>query len=129
MTRQEKLKRILSYLKGNRIISTQKDLAIILDIDKTNLSSALNGNERYLTDNLFDKILEKFPEVAYIIETNNPSFAKNIISGNNHKINQGGVYNEDNIPTDLLEIIRKKDEQIAQKDEQINKLIELLGNK
>lgn len=64
MDKTERLKKIISYLKWNEIVKTQKDFANIIEINKTNLSSALNGKEEYLTDNLFDKVLKKFPEIS-----------------------------------------------------------------
>lgn len=75
--KQNTLNRIIAYLKGKQVIETQKDLALILDVNVKNLSSAINGNEKYLTKSLFSKIYEKFPEVVNIDE---PAFDSNDVA-------------------------------------------------
>ncbi|MYZ60781.1 peptidase S24 [Elizabethkingia anophelis] len=68
MDKQQKLKRIVSFLKGQELIKTQKELAERIDFDKTNLSSAINGNISYLTDGLFEKIAAVFPQVESLFD-------------------------------------------------------------
>ena len=71
----------------------------------------------------------EYIEKKYI---NNYITKESVISGNNHKINQGGIYNDnesDNIITnELLILLKEKDKQIAKKDEQIDKLLHILSN-
>ena len=57
----ERLKEAVTYIKFSESIKSQKDLSVIIEYDKTNLSSALNGNERYLNDQLIERIVHKFP--------------------------------------------------------------------
>ena len=61
---------------------------------------------------------------------NNSITGDNVISGNNHKINQGGIYNEGNnsITDRLIHLLEEKDKQIAKKDEQIDKLLYIISN-
>ena len=59
--RKERLLIVFNELRYNNKVSTKKELADRLRIDKTNLSSAFNGVEKYLTDNLFNKIADTFP--------------------------------------------------------------------
>ena len=63
---------------------------------------------------------------------NNSITGDNIISGSNHKINQGGIYNDNegnNSITDrLIHLLEEKDKQIAKKDEQIDKLLYIISN-
>lgn len=66
MNKSIRLKKVIAYLKGSEIIKTQRDFAEIIDMNKSNLSSALNGKEEYLTDNLFEKIAKTFPELNKI---------------------------------------------------------------
>ena len=55
---------------GANRFSTQKEWAELLEIDRTGLSAALNGSERFLTDSLIRKVkmwarvngLEDYPE-------------------------------------------------------------------
>jgi|GEM_PF-2854570 hypothetical protein len=136
MNKRVKLNRVISYLKGNEEIKTQKDFAEAIDFNHTNLSSAINGNENYLTDSLFEKILKRFPEVDFILNdeggTNiiNGDNKGHVISGSHHQINIEDTPEEEANPlNELLMIIRKKDEQIAKRDEQIDRLISILSNK
>lgn len=71
ISKQDLLNRIIAFLKGRQIIDTQKDLAELISINDKNLSSAINGNVRYLTDSLFNKIYTKFPEARNL---NEPAF-------------------------------------------------------
>jgi len=50
-------------LRYKKLVSSKKEFAEHIGIDKTNLSSAFNGMEKYLTDNLFIKISEAFPQL------------------------------------------------------------------
>ena len=66
MDKQRKLKKIIAYLMYLEKVENQKDFAKNIDINVSNLSSAINGNKLYLTDALFNKIIQKFPEVDFI---------------------------------------------------------------
>lgn len=63
-TRQGRLHTVYNYLVLKGLFRTQYEFAEILDINNTNLSSAMNGNEKYLSDSLFHKINATFPEVS-----------------------------------------------------------------
>ncbi|HLV51095.1 MAG TPA: S24 family peptidase [Flavobacterium sp.] len=73
MDKQIKLKELIAQLKGKQLIKTQKELAEKIQFDKTNLSSAINGNESYLTDGLFEKIYSVFPELKDPKVENSPA--------------------------------------------------------
>lgn len=62
-TKQERLRKVFDYLVFSGHFSTQGDFANIIGANKTNLSSAMNGNEKYLSDSLFGKIANTFPEL------------------------------------------------------------------
>ena len=55
-TRQDRLKEVYEYLREHSGIHTQADFAKVLKITRPALSSAINGNESYLTDNLFKRV-------------------------------------------------------------------------
>ena len=63
MGREYRLKEVYEYVRQNFPIHTQADFAIILKYNRAYISSAMNGNEKYLTDNLFKNICEAFPGV------------------------------------------------------------------
>ena len=59
-TKKDKLVEAFEYLRSLGKVRTQKGFAEQIKVNKTNLSSAFNGNERYLTDGLFESICEKY---------------------------------------------------------------------
>ena len=62
-TKQERLKEVYNHLRSYFGIHTQIDFAEAIRITRPALSSAMNGNEAYLTKNLFQKICAAFPGV------------------------------------------------------------------
>lgn len=62
-TKQERLKKVYDHLRAHFGIHTQMDFAEAIRITRPALSSAMNGNEAYLTKNLFQKICGAFPGV------------------------------------------------------------------
>ena len=54
---KERLKAVFDYLRYNGVVKTQKDFAALIGLGANNLSSALKGDERYLTDGLARKIV------------------------------------------------------------------------
>lgn len=54
------LKKMFNHLKSTGKVHTQTELANLIQYNKTNLSSAFNGNERYLTLNLLKNINQTF---------------------------------------------------------------------
>lgn len=76
------------------------------------------------------KTIMDYIQKKYVIK---PKIEGTTISGDNHRINQGGVYNENDshnlfVLTDkFMGLLNAKDEQIAKKDEQIDKLLNFLN--
>ncbi len=62
-SKQERLKEVYNHLRSYFGIHTQIDFAEAIRITRPALSSAMNGNEAYLTNNLFQKICAAFPGV------------------------------------------------------------------
>lgn len=62
-SKQIRLRKILDYLIFRGDFTTQADFAAAIGANKTNLSSAMNGNEKYLSDSLFAKIHATYPEI------------------------------------------------------------------
>ena len=54
--KQEFIQRIMLLAKSRGMCKTQKEFAALLGVDKTGLSSAMNGNPRSLTDSLVMKV-------------------------------------------------------------------------
>lgn len=62
-TKQERLKEVYNHLRNYFGVHTQIDFAEAIRITRPALSSAMNGNEAYLTKNLFQKICAAYPGV------------------------------------------------------------------
>lgn len=63
MTKLERLNSIYAYLRNSGVLHTQKQFADIIGSNKSNLSSAFSGDNKYLTDGLFLKIESAFPNI------------------------------------------------------------------
>jgi transcriptional regulator with XRE-family HTH domain len=61
--RQKRLKEVYEYVRRFFGIHTQEDFAKSLHKSRNAVTLALNGNEKYLTDNLFTNICEAFQGV------------------------------------------------------------------
>lgn len=62
-SRENRLRKVFDYLVFSGIVKTQGEFADTIDVNKTNLSSAINGNEKYLSDSLFQKIHTTYPYI------------------------------------------------------------------
>ena len=62
-TKQQRLKEVYDHLRAHYGVHTQIDFAEAIRITRPALSSAMNGNEAYLTKNLFQKICATYPGV------------------------------------------------------------------
>jgi hypothetical protein len=54
---KDRLKEVFDYLRTKGVVRTQKDFAGLVGIGANNLSSALKGDARYLTDGLARKVV------------------------------------------------------------------------
>lgn len=61
--KSERLRAVFNYLRYENIVSTQKSFAESIGADKSNMSSALKGMERYLTDSLLERVLDAYPQI------------------------------------------------------------------
>ena len=61
ITKQERLKAVYEYVRENCGVHTKTEFASRLHITQPAMSAAINGNEAYLTKNLFQKVCAAFP--------------------------------------------------------------------
>ena len=59
----DRLKKAIRYIKGSTEYANQTLIAEKIDFGRTNLSAALNGEEKYLTEGLISKVTNAFPEI------------------------------------------------------------------
>jgi phage I-like protein len=63
MSRKDRLNEVYEYVRSHYPVHTKNDFADKIKYHRTYISSAMHGNERYLTDKLFMNICEAFPGV------------------------------------------------------------------
>ena len=63
LDRKERLNEVYEHLHNHFGVHKKQDFADIIGYARAYISSALNGNERYLTDKLFISICEKYKGV------------------------------------------------------------------
>ena len=63
LERQKRLNEVYEHLHNHFGVHTKGEFADIIKYARAYISSAMNGNERYLTDKLFTNISEAYPGV------------------------------------------------------------------
>lgn len=58
---QEFINQVFEQARAGRLVKTRADFADLLEINRSSLSAAMNGNEKYLTDSL-EKKVRRFKE-------------------------------------------------------------------
>ena len=128
LDRQKRLNEIYEHLHNYFGVHTKGEFADIIKYARAYVSSALNGNEKYLTDKLFTNICEAYPGVFNL---------KYLLTGEGNLLTiQEEVKNEelekqfnpqpsyaDELIASLKKQVKDKDEQLADKD-RIIKLLE-----
>lgn len=64
MDMKEFINQVFERARSAKLVKTQGDFADILEINRSSLSAAMNGNEKYLTDSLYKKV-RKFQETNF----------------------------------------------------------------
>jgi hypothetical protein len=130
-TKKDKLNQMYDYLRSKGYIHTKKDFAEQIDFDKSNVSSAFNGSEKYLTDSLFKKICEKYPEIFnldYFLKDEG-EMLKTIVNQSNIEGDNIQGYNVSIKKTEtekFLDLLKLKDEQLNKSQSQIDRLIGII---
>ena len=130
LERQKRLNEVYEHLHNYFGVHTKGEFADIIKYARAYVSSALNGNEKYLTDKLFTNICEAYPGVFNL---------NYLLTGNGQLLTiREEVANEelekqfnppqptsyvDKLITSLEKQIKDKDDQLADKD-RIIKLLE-----
>ena len=63
MNKQEKLNEMFEKVRSTGAVHTQGDFAECIGYSRSNVSRALNGDEKYLTANLFTAVENAFPDI------------------------------------------------------------------
>ncbi len=138
MEKKDRLTKVFEWLRYEKIISTKKEFAERIKVDKTNLSSAFSGVDKYLTDSLFNKIADNFPEFDrnWLMtgegEMLKPSVSQTAVGDNNTQV-AGNGNNVNVAATTLMEelsaqrkLTEKAQEQVTKSQEQIDRLLSII---
>ena len=129
LERQKRLNEVYEYLHNHFGVHTKGEFADIIKYARAYISSAMNGNERYLTDKLFTNICEAYTgtfNLDYLL-TGNGQLLKNkesepeIEEHSNH-IDQSSLINALLAAKDqLIEELKEKYEKLEQEMEKIER--------
>ena len=130
VSREKRLHEVFEHLRKFFGIHTQTDFAVALKYSRVYISSALNGNEKNLTDKLFEKICEAYPgtfNLDYLLSGNGQllTIQEEVKSEQIEKESnpqQPSSY-IDKLISSLEKQVKDKDDQLADKD-RIIKLLE-----
>lgn len=136
MTTKERLKEAYNYLKTNGVIHTQKDVANKMGASEQNVSSALKGVERVLTDKFllrFNSAFDNQFNLSWLLngegEMLKPTQAIGDISNSNVSgVNVSGtdIHINPNAYDALFKIVEQNQKATEQFQEQINRLIKII---
>lgn len=128
MTKKDRLLDVFERLRYEKVLSTKKEFAECIGFDKTNLSSAFNGSEKYLTDNLFNKVADTFPQFdrVWLLTGEGPMLntEPKISSSDKESIN----LNPNDMTIELVKMINRKDQEIKNLNNEIANLREEIGS-
>jgi len=149
-TKQERLKEVYNHLRNYFGVHTQIDFAEAIHITRPALSSAMNGNEAYLTKNLFQKICAAYPGVFnldYLLtgegdlltleeEVHSNGFEKQMTQQNNLPPATDQTYIMSRVVESMLKpiqdahdkLVATLEKQIADKDAQIQQQADLIAS-
>lgn len=128
LERQKRLNEVYEHLHNHFGVHTKGEFADIIKYARAYISSAMNGNEKYLTDKLFTNICEAFPgifSIDYLLTgCGTLLIAKEkATSEETEKQPSASSLYADRLITSLEKQIKDKDDQLADKD-RIIKLLE-----
>lgn len=74
MNKKERLNKAYGFLKYEGVVKTQDDVARMMGASRSNVSSALKGNEKVLTDNFLTRFARAFKQISlnWLIEEQGP---------------------------------------------------------
>ena len=134
--RQKRLIEVYEHLRRYFCIHTKTGFAKALHYGRTSLSAAMNGDESYLTDNLFKNICEAYPKtfnLDYLLtgkgslltiedEVKSEEIEKQINSIDQSSLINAALAAKDETIAALREQLKTKDELIAALRQQIQTL-------
>jgi hypothetical protein len=138
MNRLDRLKKAIEYLTNNGYIHFQTDIAKRMDSHPQPVSKACKGDERYLTDKFLVRFNTAFGNIFNIdwLQNGNgemlspdPKPQSVVNSQNTVQNNSSLSFGNTDIEKELIEQLKRKDEQINEQAQQIKILLQMLGER
>lgn len=138
MNKKDRFQKAFNYLKRCGIISSQTDIATTMETYSQNISRAYNGDERYLTDKFLNRFNTAFGNIFNIdwLQNGNgemlspdPKPQSVVNSQNTVQNNSSLSFGNTDIEKELIEQLKRKDEQINEQAQQIKILLQMLGER
>lgn len=130
MKENQRFRNVITSLKENKRVRNQQDFVERIGSDKTTISQIVN-NKIMIPNNLFAKIKEAFPDVSieWIKSGDGELFNSPVVQTNQNGDNIHGqsVTVNKSETEKLLEALDKCHELLKKKDEQIDKLLNILS--
>jgi len=136
--KKEKLKDAYEHIRSLGKVHIQKEFADKIKCDERNLSSAFNGEGKYLTDNLFKRICKAFPDIFnidYFLKNEGSMLKHNyqtVGDINNSTAVGVNVYGNDNCfqiaEQDIMRSIKFYQDLSEKQQQQIEKLLIIIEN-
>lgn len=126
--RQKELENIYRTLIGNNLVSSKSDFAKKINKNLVTLSKAINGDKNYLTDSFFKAIYDTFPQLPQLLQQNSHNI--NIVQADNNGISGSRITGSTvtmGVQTVFEERLKAKDDIIASKDAEIQRLNEIIN--
>ena len=117
LSRKERFNMAYNYLKDNRFIRTQKELAVRMDSTQPNVSSALAGDEKVLTDSFL---------IRFNASCDNIFGKQWLLTGEGEMLNSSKTLPSDSSQSNaaLLDLLRSQQEMLRSQQETIRSLSE-----
>lgn len=138
MNRLDRLKKAIEYLTNNGYIHFQTDIAKRMDSHPQPISKACKGDERYLTDKFLVRFNVAFGNIFNIdwLQNGNgemlspdPKPQSVVNSQNTVQNNSSLSFGNTDIEKELIEQLKRKDEQLNEQAQQIKILLQMLGER
>lgn len=138
-TKQDRINEVYAYVRRHFGVHTKTEFAERLHITQPAMSAAMNGNESYLTKNLFVKVCAAFPGIFnldYLLTGEGDLLVEQVIHDDGlmqitETVGPNGTTNRQNGNVDTSSLINAalaaKDETIATLRDQIATLNELIS--
>ena len=138
MGRAERLNEAYNYLRFKGIISTQKDVAIAMNSTQPNISSALRGEEKVLTDNFLQRFSNAYEDISsywlltgegsMIVGNNQGSAGVNVTGTGNHVSHNHVGGTDRTLPSGYYDALKESQRQTTQLIQSLQTAQELQTN-